>query len=71
MFTPAGVPAAIVRKLNEELARTLASPQLREQFVAQGIELTGSTPDALAAYVKSELARWTRVLKEIGVQDAP
>lgn len=71
VFTPAGVSPAIVRRLNEELARALAAPQFREQFTAQGIELTSSTPDAFSAYVKSELVRWRRVLKEIGVQDAP
>ena len=71
VFTPAGAPPAIVLKLYEELARALASPQFREQFTAQGIELVSSTPDAFADYVKSELVRWTRVLKEIGVQDAP
>ncbi len=71
VFSPAGVPPAIVLKLHEELARALASPQFREQFAAQGIELMSSMPDAFAAYVKSELVRWSRVLKEIGVQDAP
>ena len=71
VFTPAGVPPAIVRKLHEELARALGSPQFREQFAAQGIEIRSSTPEAFSAYVKAELSRWTRVLKEIGVQDEP
>lgn len=71
VFAPAGVPPPIVRKLNEELARALAASQFREQFVTQGIELTSSTPEAFAAFVKSELVLWKRVLKEIGVQDTP
>lgn len=71
VFTPAQVPPTIVLKLHEELSRALASPQLRAQFAAQGIELMSSTPDAFAAYVKSELVRWTRLLKEIDVRDAP
>jgi tripartite-type tricarboxylate transporter receptor subunit TctC len=71
VFTPAGVSSAVVHRLNEELVRALASAQFKEQFAAQGIELMSSTPDAFAAYVKAELVRWTRVLKEIGVQEAP
>ena len=71
VFTPAGVPRDIVRKLHEELVRALSVPQFREQFSAQGIELRSSTPEAFAAYVKTELVRWTRVLKEIGIQDTP
>ena len=71
VFTPRGVSGVLVRKLNEELARALASPQFREQFVAQGIELTSSTPEAFAAFVNAELVLWKRVLKEIGIQEAP
>ena len=71
VFTPSGVPPAIVLKLQGELARALAVPQFREQFAEQGIELVSSTPDAFAGYVKSELVRWARVLKEIGVQERP
>jgi tripartite-type tricarboxylate transporter receptor subunit TctC len=71
VFTPAGVPHALIRKLNEELARALATPQFREQFMTQGVELTSSTPEEFAAFVSAELALWKRVLKEIGIQDAP
>ena len=71
VFAPSGVSSAIVRKLNEALKRTVASSQFREQFETQGIELTSSTPEAFSAFVKSELVHWKRVMKEIGVHDAP
>ena len=71
VFMPAGVPGLVVRRVNQELVRALDAPQFRAQFAAQGVELVSSTPDALAAYVKSELARWARVLKELGIQEAP
>ena len=51
--------------------RALNVPELREQFANQGVELVSSTPDALAQYVKSELTRWTKVLKEMGVAETP
>ena len=71
VFMPSGVPRALVIKLNEELARALASPQFREQFTTQGVELTSSTPESFAAFVNEELVLWKRVLKGLGIQDAP
>ena len=47
-----------------------AVPQFREQFAIQGIELTSSTPEEFAAFVKAELALWRRTLKELGIKDA-
>ena len=43
----------------------------REQFNAQGVELMQSTPAALSVYVKNELARWSKLLKEMGINEAP
>ena len=67
----AGMPPAILHKINAALMRALNVPELREQFANQGVELVSSTPDALAQYVKSELTRWTKVLKEMGVAETP
>ena len=71
VFAPAGLPAPTLRKANETLARALGTPEFREQFNGQGVELMHSTPAALAAYVRTELARWTKVLKEMGINEAP
>ncbi len=71
VFAPAGVSQPVLRKLNETLVRALGTPEFREQFNAQGVELTQSTPAALAEYVRNELARWTKVLKEMGINEAP
>jgi tripartite-type tricarboxylate transporter receptor subunit TctC len=71
VFMPAGVPQALVVKVNEQLVRALASPPFQEQFVSQGVELTSSTPAAFAAFVKEELVLWKRVLKELGIKDTP
>jgi tripartite-type tricarboxylate transporter receptor subunit TctC len=60
-----------VRKLNEALGRALAAPEFKELFSAQGIELQHSTAAELANYVHTELVRWKRALKEIGIHDAP
>lgn len=71
VFAPAGLPPAVLRKTNETLVRALGAAEFREQFNAQGVELMQSTPSAFAGYVKGELARWTRVLKEMGINEAP
>jgi tripartite-type tricarboxylate transporter receptor subunit TctC len=71
IFAPAAMPPAITRKLNQALVRILETEQLRKEFSGQGIEVVSSTPEALAAYVKSERARWGKVLKDLGIQDQP
>ncbi len=71
VFAPAGMPPAILNKINAALVRALNAPEFREQFATQGVELLSSTPDALARYVTSELKRWTKALKEMGITETP
>ena len=71
VFGPARLPAPIVRKLNATLGRALAAPEFKEHFAAQGVELRHSTPAEFANYVNAELVRWTRALKEMGINEAP
>jgi len=71
VFAPAGLPPPILRKTNETLVRALGTAEFREQFNGQGVELMQSTPAAFATYVRVELARWTKVLKEMGINEAP
>jgi len=71
IFAPPATPPAIKRKLNQALVRILESDQLRKEFSGQGIEVVSSTPEALAAYVKSERARWGKVLNDLGIKEQP
>ena len=71
VFGPAKLPLAITKKLNEAMGQTLNSAQAKEYFTGQGVELQSSTPEAFAGYVKTELARWRKVLKDLGIQDQP
>ena len=71
VFAPAGLSPAVTLKINKALGTGLRSSEFKEQFAAQGVELMYSTPEALAAYVKSELVRWTGVLKDLGIRDVP
>jgi tripartite-type tricarboxylate transporter receptor subunit TctC len=68
LVAPAGVPRAIVAKFNQELITILSGGDARESLIRQGQVPVGSTPDEFAAHIKSELAKWTRVFKELGLQ---
>ena len=68
VFAPAKVPAAIVKRLNEEIVRVLGRPDVKEKFIANGMEPVGSTPQLLAATMKSEIVRIGKVIKEAGIR---
>jgi tripartite-type tricarboxylate transporter receptor subunit TctC len=61
---PAGIPAPIVKQLNESLATVLKAPDLREKLSAEAIEPQVMTPDQFAAFINSEIARWSRLAKD-------
>ena len=67
-MAPAGVPAAVVTKLNVEINKVLASPTIRERWLALGIEPVGGTPERFAAHVKAETAKWTDVIMKAGIK---
>ena len=60
---PAGMPAPIVRQLNESLATVLRAPDLREKLSVEAIEPIVMSPDEFAAFIKSDIARWTQLAK--------
>ena len=68
VFAPVKVPAAIVKRLNEEIVRVLGRTEVKEKFVANGMEPVGSTPQLLAATMKSEIVRIGKVIKEAGIR---
>jgi len=68
LFAPAGTPKEIVTRLNQEIVKLLQSPEIKERFNALGAEVTPSTPEQLAALVKSDLTRWSKIVKDSGAQ---
>ena len=69
LFAPAKTPAAIVNRLNQEVVRFLARTDMREKFLAAGMEPIGSSPEELVAAMKSEMARMGKVIKEAGIRE--
>jgi tripartite-type tricarboxylate transporter receptor subunit TctC len=67
-LAPAGTPRAIVDKLNAEINAALKLPDVRAKLEAAGIEVQGGTPQAYAALIKSDLAKWGKVVKAAGIE---
>ena len=67
-FAPARTSPAIITRLNRELRAILEMQDVRERLAALGVEPVGSTPEQHAAHIKSELARWTPVIKATGMR---
>jgi tripartite-type tricarboxylate transporter receptor subunit TctC len=67
MFAPAATPKDIVAKINGELVRMLGTPAVRARISQEGADPVGSTPDAFAERVTTEIAKWTKVIKEAGI----
>lgn len=67
-LAPAGTPKEIVARLNAEINAALKLPEVRAKLEAAGIEVQGGTPQDYAALIKSDLAKWGKVVKEAGIQ---
>jgi tripartite-type tricarboxylate transporter receptor subunit TctC len=68
LVAPARTPPDIVNGMQQQVARALAHPDVKEKLLAQGIEPASSTPAELDALIRSDLARWTKVVKESGAR---
>ena len=68
IFAPAGTPPAIVTRLNSEVVRVMRLPDVRERLASQGADPLTSTPEETAAYVRTELAKWSRVVAASGMK---
>ena len=62
------VPAGRDGSLNQEFVRVLNRPEVKEKFFATGVEAVSSSPEALAALVKAEVARMGKVIKAAGIR---
>ena len=68
IFVPAGTPAAIVRRLNAEIARVLKLPEVRAPLVDTGAEVGGNSAEEFASFVRADRARWKKAVSDSGIQ---
>jgi tripartite-type tricarboxylate transporter receptor subunit TctC len=68
VVAPAGTPREIVDKLNAELRRILAMPDVKDRLAAQGTEIRAGTPASLGTFMRAEIARWAQVVKQVNLK---
>ena len=68
VFAPAGTPADILRKLNAAIVRIANEPDIKQRFEAIAFDVTAAPLPETAAYLREELAKWARVVKETGAK---
>jgi tripartite-type tricarboxylate transporter receptor subunit TctC len=68
LTAPAKTPKAIVTKLNTEIVKILQEPDVKARIVADGAEPVGGTPEQFGAHIRKDIAKWAKVVKQIGLQ---
>ena len=68
ILLPAKTPRAIVERLSRETVKVLNTPAIKEQLFRQGLDASPSTPQEFSAYIKSEMAKWSKVVKASGAK---
>jgi tripartite-type tricarboxylate transporter receptor subunit TctC len=69
VFAPAKTPAAIIRRLNQDIVSFLNTAETKERFLNSGVEVVGGGPEEFAAKIKSEVARMGKVIKDAGIRE--
>lgn len=67
-MAPARTPKAVISRLNEEILKAMQTQEMHGRFVGQGLEPVTSTPDQFAALIKSDLAKWAKIVKQAGIR---
>ncbi len=68
MQVPAGTPRPIVDKLNRDIVTLLKDPDVVQRFRAQGVEVVASTPEQFSTLVRSEVTKWTQLIKDANIR---
>jgi tripartite-type tricarboxylate transporter receptor subunit TctC len=68
IFAPANTPRPIVQRLNAELRRIISDPKVKERLAGLGFDAFASTPEELDAFVREDLAKWTKWVREAGIE---
>ncbi len=68
IYAPAGTPRSVVNRVNAGINDVLQQPEMKERFLVLGVTSIISTPESLTAYLKSEIARWGKIIREMGLK---
>ena len=67
VLMPAATPRELIMKLNADLARTMSAPDVRDRLAGDGAEPKTGTPEQFGAFMRAEIAQWTKVVKDAGI----
>jgi tripartite-type tricarboxylate transporter receptor subunit TctC len=68
IFVPAGTPPAIITRLQQEISRVLLSREVQDEALTLGTRAGGEQPEEFAAFVRAEIRKWSKVIKEAGIK---
>jgi tripartite-type tricarboxylate transporter receptor subunit TctC len=71
LMAPAGTPSAIVDKVYKQAAQMVAAPEMKEKLAQLGLDTTSDPPDAFGAIIKSDIAKWAKVIREANIKAEP
>jgi tripartite-type tricarboxylate transporter receptor subunit TctC len=69
ILVPNGTPPDVIARLNSEIGKVMQSAEMKKQLLAQGVEARTSTPEQFAALIKSETAKWDKVIADAGIKE--
>jgi len=67
LLAPAGTPQEIVAKLHDDVIQALRQPDVVERFAGQGFDVIGSSPAELAAFIRQDVAKYEKLVKQAGI----
>ena len=68
VFAPAGTPKEIVAKVNADIVKSLSDPEVKKRLLEAGAEAAPGTPDQFGAFLKAEIAKWAKVVKDANIK---
>ncbi|HVE49278.1 MAG TPA: tripartite tricarboxylate transporter substrate-binding protein, partial [Casimicrobiaceae bacterium] len=68
LVAPAGLSPDIVKRVHEAFAKTMQIPAVREKLLGGGLEPVGDSPEELARFIPAEMAKWTKIAKDVGAR---
>ena len=68
LMVPTGTPRDVILRLNQAFAKVAAMPEVKERVASLGSDLVTSTPEEFDAFIKRELAVWSKVVKDVGIR---
>lgn len=68
LFAPAGTPSSTIKRLNAELVKILAMPDVQKKMASHGLQPAGGTPEALGSFLVRDIEKWGKLIREAGIR---